>query len=219
MDEATAKMAGEFGKSAGKELVGLAGGLGEYVAKTLGTIPADLLGLVGADWLHHTRAWRNAELQARAAKKIKQIGEEHLTPPSESIVVPLLQAAVKEGREELQDLWANLLARAMTNHARGFRRAFIETLSAMEPDDALVFKLRAEYQAQKKQPGGFNTYIHYIEHWLSHYNISESAYEYSIEVAKNLDITDENGNLTNYGRLFYSACVSDPQPYAEKDRQ
>jgi hypothetical protein len=210
MDEATAQMAGEFGKSAGKELVGLAGGLGSYVAKTLGTIPADVLGLVGGDWLHHTRAWRNAELQARAAKKIKQIGEQHLTPPSESIVVPLLQAAVKEGREELQELWANLLARAMTNNAIGVRREFIEILSALEPDDALVFDVVVRFHEQRKLDSDSMNYGPYMHKARELHGFSSTTQDYSLKVLKDLNLINDAPAQTSLGRLFYAACVRTP---------
>jgi hypothetical protein len=50
-------------------------------------------------------------------------------PPSLSLLLPILVAAAEESRDELQDLWARLLAAAADpSRARSFRIQFIETV-------------------------------------------------------------------------------------------
>ncbi len=53
----------------------------------------------------------------------------------------MTRAAADESREEIQDLWARLLAAAADPaRSRSFRNAFIETIKKMVPLDAAVFQ-------------------------------------------------------------------------------
>ena len=60
-------------------------------------------------------------------------------PASLSLVLPIAVSAADESRDELQDLWARLLA-AAADPARVnfFRLAFIEAVKKMDPLDAAV---------------------------------------------------------------------------------
>ena len=61
--------------------------------------------------------------------------------PSLSIALPIFVAAADENREELQDIWARLLAAAADPaRAKSFRLAFIETAKKMDPLDAAVLQ-------------------------------------------------------------------------------
>jgi hypothetical protein len=57
------------------------------------------------------------------------------------MLIPLLQAAADESREELQSLWAALLANAMTDGGHRTRGAFVGALKSMDPADALVLSI------------------------------------------------------------------------------
>jgi hypothetical protein len=58
-------------------------------------------------------------------------------PASLSVALPILIAAADESRDELQDIWARLLAAAADpSRAGSFRLAFIETVKKMDPMDA-----------------------------------------------------------------------------------
>ncbi len=60
---------------------------------------------------------------------------------SPSIALPLLSAAVDETRDELQDLWARLLANAMDPaRANRVRQRFIAAVKQMDPLDAVVLQ-------------------------------------------------------------------------------
>jgi hypothetical protein len=72
------------------------------------------------------------------ARILKPVDQERLSEQSPSILIPLLQAAADESREELQSLWGTLLANAMLDNGRRARRALVETLKLMEPRDAHV---------------------------------------------------------------------------------
>jgi hypothetical protein len=63
-------------------------------------------------------------------------------PPSLSIVLPILVAAADESRDELQDIWARLLAAAADPaRAKSFRATFIDAAKRMDPIDAPVLQL------------------------------------------------------------------------------
>ena len=58
--------------------------------------------------------------------------------------MPLLEAAKDEGREELQGLWAALLAQAMVDGWHRVRRSLFTLTAALEPMDAAVLKVLAD---------------------------------------------------------------------------
>jgi abortive infection alpha-like protein len=57
------------------------------------------------------------------------------------VLIPLLQAAVDEDREELQTLWAALLENVMIDGGHRVRRSFFDVLRQLEPADAFVLDL------------------------------------------------------------------------------
>jgi hypothetical protein len=134
-----AKAAGEFAKAGGK-VVDASAGFGNWLSETIGTIPEDLLGIAGGDWLHEQRKRNLLSLQAKTAEIRKRINAGPPQEPSVSVVLPLLKAASDEARPELQELWAGLLASSFqSDGGQKVRRAFFETLSKMEPPDARLF--------------------------------------------------------------------------------
>lgn len=114
--------------------------IGSYIKNTLGTIPEDLIGLAGGDWLHGQRRRNIERIEAKTVLLLENVKPEEMTEPSASIVKPLLESAADEAREEIQDLWAGLLASAMINGGRGVRRAFFDTVKNLEPVDAIVLR-------------------------------------------------------------------------------
>jgi hypothetical protein len=68
----------------------------------------------------------------------------HTSPPAYrlSISLPLLVAAADESRDELQEIWARLLAAAADpSRARSFRLAFIDAAKKLDPLDAAVLQI------------------------------------------------------------------------------
>jgi len=112
--------------------------VGGFLREVLGTVPEDLVGYLGGDWLKVRRAENIARIVEKARERLEARGAE-AEQPSISVAVPLLIAAANESRDELQDLWARLLAAAADRaRARSFRNAFIEAAQKMEPLDAGV---------------------------------------------------------------------------------
>jgi Predicted membrane protein (DUF2231) len=111
IDEDTAKAIEESAKALGKGF-DLVGGLGAYLARALGGVPENLIGILVGDWLIHKRVRRWSELQDETRRILDQrnVKEPDISP---SIALPLIEAALDEDREGLKELWAKLLATAM----------------------------------------------------------------------------------------------------------
>ena len=135
--DAQAEAGKALAETAGKVL-DLTKGIGSYLAETIGTIPQDLLGLAGGDWLHEKRQRNLAQMQAKTARILDGIQKERISEPSPSVVMPLLEAARDESREELQEIWAALLAQAMIDGGYKVRRSFFDLVGKLEPIDSLV---------------------------------------------------------------------------------
>src|SRR5207302_1314472 len=99
-----AKAIQEVAKTTGAALE-LTGKAGAYVGWVLGTVPADLVGVLGGDWLAQVRIRNLARYWERTKEILGDRGMTETTAVSPSIAVPLLQAAADESREELQELW------------------------------------------------------------------------------------------------------------------
>jgi hypothetical protein len=97
------------------------------------------VGYLGGDWLHIRRAENIAKMMQRAKERLEAWGVKDAEPASLTIALPILRGAADESREELQGLWARLLAAAMdpsrTNHVR---QRFAEVIQQMDPPDALL---------------------------------------------------------------------------------
>ncbi|HEY1430462.1 MAG TPA: Abi-alpha family protein [Stellaceae bacterium] len=128
----------ELAKTTGTALE-LAGKAGNYIAWVLGTVPRDLVGVLGGDWLGQVRIRNFARLNDRTEEILRLRGISKTDPVSPSLAVPLLRAAADESREQLQELWARLIAAAMDpNRSNRIRRSFIETVAQLDPLDAMV---------------------------------------------------------------------------------
>ena len=100
-------------------------------------IAENALGEIGGRWISETRARNRARLRARTEAILNSRNAQMSTDPSPSITVPLLSAAQDEGREELIDLWARLLATALNPASHeNYRREFVSIARELEPIDA-----------------------------------------------------------------------------------
>jgi hypothetical protein len=124
-------------------------GLSGFLKETFGTVPQDIVGLLGGDWLKVRRAENLARTIEKARERLNARRVETPEPATLSLTLPILVAAADESRDELQDLWARLLAAAADpSRASHFRLAFIEAVKNMDPLDAAVL------QASHAQHGG-----------------------------------------------------------------
>jgi len=116
-------------------------GLGGFLRDTFGTVPEDLVGILGGDWLKVRRIENVARIVYKAMERMKARGVKPNEPASLSLSLPIIVAAADESRDELQDLWARLLAAAADpNRSKSFRLAFIEAAKKMDPLDAAVLR-------------------------------------------------------------------------------
>jgi hypothetical protein len=111
----SAKAVQEVAKTTGKAL-DAARGVGAFFAKIVGGPLEQTAGLL-EDRLAHMRAERQMRFMAKTEQLIRELGIEHHTRPVPlKIALPILQAATIEDNDDLQDMWAHLLANA-TNPA------------------------------------------------------------------------------------------------------
>ena len=88
------------------------------------------------------REYKVAETEKLLAIKLEHVGEEKIVPPEPYIAVPALQAiSYSMDSEELKNLYANLLAKAMNSDTKdSVHPAFVEIIKQLSPLDATVFK-------------------------------------------------------------------------------
>ena len=146
----------------GQEIVKVFGGLGSFFKEALGSVPADLVGYLGGDWLRVRRMENIARMMEFARERLESRAVEQTEPVSLTLAIPLLRGAADESREELQNLWARLLAAALDPSKAGrVRQEFAEVLSKMDPVDALVLQFLQDKTVNNKGYDGGRQYADY----------------------------------------------------------
>lgn len=211
MDEAAAgavkAVSGAVAEAAklGGKVVDAGTGFAGWLKDTFGTIPEDLLGIAGGDWLHHQRRRNLLALEARTEAIRQRIGAGPAHEPSVSVVLPLLQAAADESRPELQELWAALLASAMQpDGATRVRRAFFDTLRQMEPTDAKLFHETARTFGEGSI--AFNGMSHVASAVGLEGAAANVAWDALFRLRLLRPINEGGPNVTPYGWEFWRAC-------------
>ena len=89
---------------------------------------------------------RNADAFARKTRKIiDQRNLEETAPLPEKLATPLLEEAQRESRDELQEIYAALLANAMDPaYKKDVRPEFVEIVKELEPTDIMLLKHMAD---------------------------------------------------------------------------
>lgn len=130
----------KLGQEALKTLQGLAG----FLKETFGTLPQDVVGMLGGDYLKVKRAENLYRMFQKAKKRLE---DNHVREPdaSPSLALPIMLAAADESRDELQEIWAALLA-AAADPARNkaFRLKFIDIAKKLDPIDITVLQVMAD---------------------------------------------------------------------------
>lgn len=139
------------------------------------TVNAALLPL--RKWIAE-REFNLAATEKLLAKKLEAVDQEKITTPDAYIGVPALQAlSYSMDSEELRDLYANLLSKAMNTDTKGqVHPSFVEIIKQMSPNDAAIFKILYEAPVTplldlsiKSESGGFFNYIYNIT-WITNYS-------------------------------------------------
>jgi hypothetical protein len=139
VDEASAK-ALEQTAILGQKAIDAVSGAGSYLANVLDRLPHNLVGIVG-DQVAHYRRRRWIEMNEDLEKDLTDRGVKERIEPSFTVLLPLLEAAVDENREELKDLWRRLLANACDpSRSSKVRGSFIEIAKKLDPTDAVVLE-------------------------------------------------------------------------------
>lgn len=111
---------------------------GEVLALIPRTIKAALLPL--RQWIAE-REYKLAETEKLLAKKLEHVGEEKIVTPEAYVAVPAIQAiSYSMDSEELRNLYANLLAKAMNSDTKdSVHPSFVDMIKQMSPTDAIIF--------------------------------------------------------------------------------
>ena len=209
----------EFGREAVKATTGAGG----WVAAIVQDVPKDLIGVLGGDWLHHTRQRNLATLEAKTATYLENVAAERRTEPSPSLLLPLLTAAVDEDREELQALWAALLANAMTDKGRRVRLEFFNVVRQMEPLDTIVIRLIAHPNIWQRHPNSATPFEtagsrEMIQTFVDKsYGFDPDSTQISFDALDNLKCiirspVNGHASLTAFGRGLLAACEPPVEP-------
>ena len=127
--------------------------LTRYMARVLGTTPADLVGATVGAPLHAVHTLIAGVLNQKVEAYLERRKVQETQGVSPSLGLPLLRAAYDESRPELQDMWAALIAAAMDPaRSNRVRLSFIETLKRFDPLDALIMKTLHDRQAEIPTP-------------------------------------------------------------------
>jgi hypothetical protein len=148
----------------GQEALKAFQGLGGYMKETFGTMPQDIVALLGGDYLKVRRAENLFRMIEKAKKRLE---DNHVTDPDAppSLAIPIMIAAADESRDELQDMWAALLAAAADpKRSASFRLKFIEVVKQLDPlDPAVLIELTHQKLADFEALNKISSKLHYLD--------------------------------------------------------
>lgn len=87
------------------------------------------------------REYKLAETEKLLAKKLEHVAEDKIVTPEAYVAVPAIQAiSYSMDSEELRNLYANLLAKAMNSDTKdSVHPSFVDMIKQMSPTDAIIF--------------------------------------------------------------------------------
>lgn len=113
------------------------------VGKFMGRIPRAInAALSGIDKWIMQKEHNLSETEKLLAQKMENTDPQHIVPPEPYVAIPALQSiSYCFNNEELRNLYANLLANAITStNKSNVHPAFVEIIKQFSPNDALVLK-------------------------------------------------------------------------------
>lgn len=150
---ATSEAEKEKWKAIGKG-IDAGSGLGKFFEKVFGPALEQLGGIAG-DRVAFWRLLQARKLASRydAVVKDRQIPEAELKALPLSQSVPLLEAASMEDSDEVQELWANLLASAMDMRSGvSMKKVYIAILKEIGPAEAALLQVLFQFGPDWLQP-------------------------------------------------------------------
>jgi hypothetical protein len=149
---AKARAVEETAKATGKAL-DIVHDTGGYLAKVVSNVPGDLVGVLGGAWLHEVHIRLRDRLRRRTEQILRDRDVQEFIELSPNLAEALIAGAQEEGREELAELWARLLANAVDPKLNSVRQSFIDAVKTMDPPDALVLLYLYENDIVSTQVG------------------------------------------------------------------
>ena len=137
--QAMAKATEETAKTAGKALQ-IVHDVGGYLRSVFAEVPADFVGVAGGAWLHEIHIRIKDALRRRTEELVRERDVPKVIELSPNLAAALIEGAQEEGREELMELWARLLANAMDPNINSVRYSFVDAVKNMDPLDAVVLR-------------------------------------------------------------------------------
>jgi len=176
--------------------------------KTLALIPrainAALLPL--RQWIAE-REYKLAETEKLLTQKLEHVGEDKIVTPEAYVAVPAIQAiAYSMDSEELRNLYANLLAKAMNSDTKELvHPSFVEIIKQMSPIDSLVFKIIMKRDVNPLIDLVYKNNKNVLRHIIS--NISD------IDIASQETVCISIDNLVRLGLI----CIPDARRHYADD--
>lgn len=104
--------------------------------------------LVGVDCWVEEKKYRLDETKKLLEKKLENVEPDKIVPPAPYVAIPALQAiSYSMDSEELRDLYANLLSKAMNVDTKeSVHPSFVEIIKQLSPVDALILKNILEHR-------------------------------------------------------------------------
>jgi hypothetical protein len=193
--EEVAKVTGQ-GIEAGTKFLQFWGGV-------FGTVPHDLIGLIGGDWLHHVRIRHEFKLSQRTQEILAVRGVTEIQAVSEDIARPLLEAAREQGREELQEIWARLLANAADpKNSSHVRKIFIDIIKQFDPLDTRLLQ-----EISKNQ-----NWTNWLTSYAATLSVSEDEIECSLSNLQKTNCISIPVKVVGAGSSPFLTSVSEPNP-------
>lgn len=164
---------------------------GKILALIPQTIEAALLPL--RQW-NIEREYKFAETKKLLEHKLENVDPEKIVTPKAYVAIPTIQAiSYSMDSEELRNLYANLLAKAMNSDTKDqVHPAFVEIIKQMSPVDSLVFKTIMERQANPIIDLVYNKYESDIPIAIESQTIIENVTDINIASVETVCISIDN---------------------------
>ena len=150
---------------------------------------------------------RRRRRQQPTTRILEGIAAERLVEPSPTVLIPLSQAAVDEGRPELQAMWAALMANAMVDGGKWVRRDYFAVLRQLEPPDVLVIDM---VRRQPEHAVIDNARRAFLDSEIERLGLPDAELWISIQKLRRLECLGPTwlGDLTHFARGLMTACSS-----------
>lgn len=178
----SAKAAQEIAKTAGKA-IDAGRGLGGWLDKIFGEAIEESVGQLWTDRIRERRiastiySWERLEtLLHKTQKRLHRKGIIQFRIPPAKVILPLLENATLEDEDDLQTLWAQLLATSLDAKSEQTHRKFVSILSDLTSEDAKVLRaLWTEWQLTDKEKETKDSTLRYGPGIDGIYSHSEAA--------------------------------------------